>query len=175
MATVLENTFTAAVRSGRDPDKVLDLTLTGDYLHIEMVGFEDRMERIATSENRAAEARAELKSQWGVVSLKALEKLAGPFHVKDVSATLTDGRFHLCVWRRVGSLRLLPAWLNIAHVDNPEGVAGFVRELRRRRQSSESVQVFPGPLDYWAGWVGIGLGLLIAIRRVRRPVPEDES
>jgi hypothetical protein len=167
MATTT-HTHTLALRSGLDPAKALTLTLVGDHLHLELIGMEDTLEQIGRAEDRTSEAKEELKSQWHVMSLKAVEKLAGAVHVSDVSVSLTEQTFYLRLWERLGGLRLFPVWTEFEQIDNREAAAAFVREVEKRRLSVRPQQALPGPLDYWVTWAGLGVALIAVIRRMRR-------
>jgi hypothetical protein len=166
-STATQHTYTFALRSAHDPVKALTLTLVNDTLHFELTGAEDMMEKVATAKDRVKEATEQLMSRWEVVSLKAAERLAGRIHLHDVTATYRDRAFQLWFWERLGGLRLFPAWINVDQVDNPEAAAAFAAEVERRKRTSSFTQSLPGPLDYWITWVGLGIGLVAALRRVR--------
>jgi hypothetical protein len=79
----------------------------------------------------------------------------------------------LTAWQRVRGLRLAPVALEILQVDNPDAAAAFVGELAARKQAVQSTALFPGPLDYWAGWAALAGGLIAALWLRARRAAQD--
>ncbi len=160
------NTFTYTARNAQEPGRVLTFTLQGEYLRINLTGLADSVSEALTGKKEEEEdAGQKLKEQAGPTTLKVLEEISGPLHVKDVSGSLKSGQFKLTAWKRVGGLRAAPIVLNMGQVDNPEAAGAFLEELKARKQVASRISSFFGPLDYWFGWLGILLVILFFIRR----------
>jgi hypothetical protein len=124
---------------------------------------------ITAAEDKQAEARRRLKTQAQPTTLKVIENITGPLHVTDAKASLSDDE-HLRVtaWKRMAGLRFAPIMINAGRIDNPEAAEAFVEELDRRSETTEPVNRFVGPLDYWLGWIGVLFGVFLLLRWPKR-------
>lgn len=162
--TQIPETYTYTARSARDPNKVITMTLIDHQLRVDIPELLDTIEDIATSEEKLEQAGKHLKSQAQPTTMKVAEAISGPIQLSDVNAKLEDKRLKVTAWKRLGGLRLTPLRLNLPEVDNPDAAAAFVDELDERKMASAQQQKFTGPLDYWIGWLGMILGLIVLLR-----------
>lgn len=159
----MADTYTFTARSAENPDKVITFTLYGEYLRINLTDVVDRLGRIATAEERGAEIREQIKSHAQPTTAKFIENVTGPVHLRDVNARFDGERFSLSAWKRALGLRLAPIYFSMGTIDNPDAAQSFVNELERRKESSEHIGKFFGPLDYWMGWAGVVLGITLLL------------
>jgi len=157
------STYTYTARSSEDPDKVVTFTLYDGHMRVNLTGVLEQASSVANAEDRPAEMKHQVGLQARPAFMKLYENVSGPVAITDVRARLHHDRFALTAWPRVAGLRLAPLRLNLGPVDNQEAAAAFVDELKKRKKSSSQARKFPGPLDYWFGWLGLLLlgGLLV--------------
>ena len=96
---------------------------------------------------------------------KVIETFSGPVHVSDVQAGFNDERLRLTFWQRAAGLRLAPVIFNMGKVDNADAAEAFVGELNDRKAQTTPARKFFGPLDYWAGWIGLSILIAFLLRR----------
>jgi len=159
-------TYTFTARDTENPDKVVTFTLDDEQLRLNFTGVLEKLGKIGTAEEKGSEARLQMKTQLTPATIKLMQNLSGPVHLSDVSANLNGGdgeHLNLTVWQRLGGLRLVPVKVSMGRVDNVEAAEAFVDELEERKREIEPASRFGGPLDYWFGWLGVGMlaGLLI--------------
>jgi hypothetical protein len=58
----------------------------------------------------------------------------------------------------------MPVRFSMEQVDNPQAAEGFIEELTARKKEADQVSAFLGPLDYWLGWIGLGLLIVLLVR-----------
>lgn len=165
----MPETYTYTARNAENPDKVITFTLYNGHMRVNLTGLFEDLEEIRAAEDKQAEAIRRLKTRAQPTTLKVIENLTGPLHVTDAKATLSDDE-HLRVmaWNRMAGLRFAPVVINAGRVDNPQAAEAFVDELDRRSETTEPVNRFVGPLDYWLGWIGVLLGVFLLLRWPKR-------
>lgn len=161
-------TYTYTARNANNPDKVVTFTLDNGHMRVNLTGILDQTSRINAADDKKAEIQNQLSMQAKPAALKLAENISGPFHISDVNADLEDDRLRVSMWQRAGGLRLAPVRFNMGQVDNIEAAEAFVDEVQNRQTKTESRTKFFGPLDYWIGWIGLGLVMLVLFRRPRR-------
>lgn len=167
--TELRNdTYTFTARSADDPARVLTFTLSNGHMHLNLTGIGDQLAGLAEAEERREEIKEQWKQQAKPATLKAMENVSGPLHIRDVDVDLDGSLLTVKGWKRAGGLRLFPLFIQHEPVDNVDAAASFRDEVERRQQSVENPGKFLGPLDYWLGWVALLAGLLILLRRPGR-------
>ncbi len=161
----MTNSYTYTARNADNPELVVTFTLVDDHLRLSMPAMFEMIGQLSGADEKLKEAKAHLKTQIKPGLVKAVEAISGPTHIKDASVQVADERFRLKIWQRLAGLRLAPFWLNMGRVDNPEAAQAFDSELKARQADAARPGRFFGPLDYWLGWVGLGLLLAILVRR----------
>jgi len=58
--------------------------------------------------------------------------------------------------------------LVMGSIDNPDSAAQFIETLMDQQDKADEPGFFFGPLDYWATWVGLVVGLIALIRWPRK-------
>ncbi len=159
----MAKTYTYTARDAQNPASVVTITLYPRFARVNLTGMWDQLAALGDAVDAWQEAGAQLASQATPITLKLIEALSGPIHLSDLWAELDGERLQLIAWQRVRGLRLAPVTLDIPQVDNLEAAAAFVDELAERRQSLQSPALFPGPLDYWAGWVGLAFAIFAVL------------
>ena len=157
-------TYTYTARNIDDPDRVLTFTIFENYLKVNLTGWVDQVSSVVEEENSQAAIKDFLSTQSGTALYKAVERLSGPVHVNDVDPYYEEGQFKLRFWKRVAGLRFAPITLSMGNVDNPESAGQFIDTLMARQDASDSPGPFSGPLDYWATWIGLVIGLFVLIK-----------
>ena len=157
-------TYTYTARNNQKPDKVVTFTIFENYMKVNLTGLIDKISSIAEEEDRETAIKSFLSTQSGSALYKAVERLSGPVHINDVNPFLEEGTFKLTFWKRIAGLRVAPITLSIGDVDNPEAAAQFIDTLLDRQDHAEDPGVFAGPLDYWATWIGLLVGLIVLIK-----------
>lgn len=161
----MTETYTYTARNVNNPEKVITFTLYDGHMRVNLTGLLEDLGTITAAEDKAAEAKRQLKSQAGPTTLKVLENMTGPFHVRDTSASLDEeDRLRVMAWKRMAGFRLAPVMISAGRVDNPEAAEAFVEELDQRAEETESINRFFGPLDYWLGWLLMITGLVVLFR-----------
>lgn len=162
-------TYTYTARNAYDPEKVVTFTLYDGHLRVNLTGLLEDLGKVTAAEDKTEEAKHQIRTQAGPTALKLVENLSGPIHVQDARASLDEEeRLRVFAWKRLGGLRLAPIVVNAGRVDNPEAAEAFVEELETRSASTEPVNRFIGPLDYWIGWAGMLIGLFFLFRWPQR-------
>jgi hypothetical protein len=133
-------------------------------MKVNLTGLIDQLSGITEEEDREEAVKSFLSTQSGSAIFKAIERLSGPVHITDVNPFLEDGAFKLTFWKRIAGLRVAPITLSIGDVDNPEAAEEFIDTLLERQDHAEEPGVFAGPLDYWATWIGLLVGLIVLIK-----------
>jgi hypothetical protein len=151
----MHDTYTYTARSAEDPAKIATFTLYNNHMRINLTGIIDQVSDIAQAEEKPGEVKEQLAKQAEPAMLKAVEGAAGPVHISDVNADLSEDQLQLTLWQRLGGLRLAPVLFKFKHVDNPDAAEAFVDELEQRKERSSYAGKFFGPLDYWLGWAGL--------------------
>lgn len=169
----MTKTYTLTARDGLNPDQTITLTLFPEYVRVNLTGLWDQFGKIATAEDKPDEVKSQIQSQVQPATLKLLETISGPVHIKDFDAALKDNRFTIQVWQRFRKLRLAPIQLVIDPVDNPDAAAAFIDELQKRQDKASRAARFPGILDYWFTWVGMLLGVIALILWPQKNQPAE--
>jgi hypothetical protein len=157
-------TYTYTARNQENPDSVVTFTIFENYMKVNLTGLLDRVSKLGEKEDREKAIKTFLSTQSSSAIYKALERLSGPVHINDVSPHFEEGQFKLTFWKRLAGLRVAPVTISIGNVDNPEAAGQFINTLIERQNQTESPGVFSGPLDYWATWIGLLIGLIVLIR-----------
>ena len=160
----MTQTYTYTARSAEDPDRVVTFTLTDGHMMLNLTALVEQLADVATADEKAGAAKEELERQLRPATMKGIERISGPVHVRDVSADMRDGRLTVTAWQRAAGLRLAPIAIKMGRVDNEEGAADFIDELEDRQAEANHAGKFYGPLDYWFGWVALFLVLAILLR-----------
>jgi len=161
---MLETTYTYTARNVENPNRMVTITLSDDHMRVDPTGVLEKVERIIDAEDNQEEIREQIESQLSPGMMKMVERLTGPVHVGDVHADLDQSRLRLSMWNRVLGLRLAPVQMDLGQVDNPDAAQAFVEELEERQSEVEEPGKFSGPLDYWLGWIGMALGMVLLFR-----------
>jgi hypothetical protein len=161
-------TYTYTARNTDNPDRVLTFTIFENYLRVNLTGMIDRVSEIVSEEDSKSAVKDFLTTQSGSAIYKAVERLSGPIHVNDVDPYYEEGQFKLRFWKRVAGLRFAPITLSMGNVDNPEAAGEFIDTLIDRQEKTHKPGPFSGPLDYWATWFGLVIGLIVLIKWPRK-------
>ena len=165
------DTYTYTARHEQDPEKVITFTMKGEYLEINITGMLENIGKVLAEEESKRALKEQISVQAKPTALKVMEELSGPIHVSDVKGDMIGkegDRLKLKVWKRVGGLRAAPIHLSFGRVDNPDAARAFVAELEDRREAADHLGRFFGPLDYWLGWLGLAVALVLLWRWPRR-------
>lgn len=168
MTSEWQDTYTFTARNVDDPKRVVTFTLSGDVLRVNTTGMLRDLEQIYAAEEPADAALEAVRRQATPAWARLAESLSGPIHVNDVSASLQGDRLTIQAWNRTAGLRLTPMILGVGRVDNPVAAEAFLAELERRKAAAAPPGRFRGPLDYWAGWLGLVVLLFGMYRWLRR-------
>jgi len=160
----MTDTYTFTARSTEDPQNVVTFTLEDHHLQIDLTGLLEPLSHITDPEKMQEQARKVIRAQLKPGVLKFVEGFTGPVPVSDVESSLHGQDFHLTAWQRMRGLRLVPVRFSMEQVDNPEAAEGFIEELTARKKEADQVSAFLGPLDYWLGWIGLGLLIVLLVR-----------
>ncbi len=161
-------TYTYTARNAHKPEKVLTFTLEGEHLRVSLTGLEDTLPEIVSGSEDLAALKGQLSEQAAPAALRALEGVSGPVHVKDIKVELTgkeSDHFRITLWKRIAGLRAAPLVLDMGQVDNPPAAKRFVEELESRQKSAGRIRKFIGFLDYWLGWIGMAVLMMVLIRK----------
>ncbi len=161
-------TYTYTARNKDNPDRVLTFTIFENYLRVNLTGLIDQVSEVVSEEDSQSAVKDFLSTQSGSAIYKAVERLSGPIHVNDVDPYYESGQFKLRFWKRIAGLRFAPITLSMGNVDNPEAAGQFIDTLMTRQDKAESPGPFAGPLDYWASWIGLLIGLIVLIKWPRK-------
>ena len=168
-------TYTYTARSKENPDRVMTFTIFDDYLKVNLTGLVDQVSEVIDDEDRQAAAKEFFTTQSGTALYKVMERLSGPVHINDVTPSFEDGAFKLIFWRRVAGLRFAPIVVLMGSVDNPEAAGQFIDTLMERQDQTDTPGIFAGPLDYWATWIAMVIGVLVLIKWPRKKKEKAEA
>lgn len=170
-------TYTYTARNEDNPNRVMTFTIFEDYIKVNLTGLVDQVSEVVEEEDRQAAVKDFLTTQTGTALYKAMERLSGPVHINDVSPAYDDGQFKLTFWKRVAGLRFAPIMLSMGNVDNQEAAGQFIDTLKTRQDQADTPGIFAGPLDYWATWIAMLIGVFVLIKwpRKKKPKPESEK
>ena len=160
-------TYTYTARNKDNPDKVITFTIFDDYLKVNLTGLLDQISDVVEEdqgESRKQAIKSVLSTQSGSAIYKAIERISGPVHISDVNANLEEDHLNLTLWKRLAGLRVAPITISMGDVDNPESASQFIDTLLERQNGADSPGLFAGPLDYWATWIGLLIGMIVLIR-----------
>lgn len=160
----MKDTYTFTARNAENPEKVVTFTLYGNHLRVNFTGLVEKTGKVIQSDEKPKEAGRQIAAEAQPAALKMAQKVSGPIHINDLRVKLDGDKFKLRAWQRLGGLRLIPLWVNIEHVDNIDAAKAFVGELRNRKEAAQHPGRFFGPLDFWAGWAGLLLGIAVLFR-----------
>lgn len=161
-------TYTYTARNKNNPDRVLTFTIFENHLKVNMTGLIDQVSTVVGEEDRETAVKNFLSTQSSSAIYKAVERLSGLIHVNDVDPFYEEGQFKLRFWKRILGLRFAPITLSMGNVDNPEAAGQFIDTLMSRQDQGETPGPFAGPLDYWATWIGLLIGLIVLIKWPRK-------
>lgn len=165
----MNDTYTYTARSADDPEKVITFTLTDEYLEISMTGMLEDISEVVSGEEGKEVIEEKIKTQAKPTALKVMEEISGPIHISDVKGEVTKtDQLRLTIWKRLGGLRAAPIMFEFERVDNPQAAHAFIAELEERKVDAEHLGKFFGPLDYWLGWIGLAVALILLWRWPRR-------
>jgi hypothetical protein len=157
-------TYTFTARDAQVPEKVVTFTLYGDHLRVNFTGLVEKIGKISQSDEKPKEAGRQIATEAQPATLKLAQQISGPVHIGDVHAELDGEDFKLHAWQRLAGLKLAPLWVNVEHVDNIDAAKAFISELEDRKDEAEHPGRFFGPLDFWAGWAGLLIGIAVLFR-----------
>jgi hypothetical protein len=166
-------TYTYTARNEENPDRVITFTIFENYLKVNLTGLIDQVSDVVEEEDRQTAVKEFLTTQSGSAIYKAVERVSGPVHVNDVSSHFDDGQFKITFWKRVAGLRFAPITLVMGKVDNPKAADQFIDALTQRQDQADTPGLFSGPLDYWATWMGLLIGLIVLIKWPHKKKSED--
>jgi hypothetical protein len=161
-------TYTYTARNKDNPDRVLTFTIFENHLKVNLTGLIDQVSTVVGEEDRETAVKDFLSTQSDSAIYKAVERLSGLIHVNDVDPYYEEGQFKLRFWKRILGLRFAPITLSMGNVDNPEAAGQFIDTLMSRQDQAETPGPFTGPLDYWATWLGLIIGLFVLIKWPRK-------
>lgn len=161
-------TYTYTARNADDPSKVVTFTLYDHHMRVNLTGLLDQASTVAGADDKPEEIRQQISAQMKPTMTKIVENFTEPAHISDIDASLEDEHLKVLLWQRLGGLRLAPMQFNMGKIDNTEAAEAFVDELDQRKKTGSYAGRFSGPLDYWAGWLGLLLLVGILFRWSRR-------
>jgi len=168
-------TYTYTARNKDKPNRVMTFTIFEDYLKVNLTGLVDQVSEVVDEEDRQAAVKEFLTTQSGTAFYKAMERLSGPVHINDVSPYYEEGQLKLTFWKRVVGLRFAPIILSMGNVDNPEAAGQFIDTLMDRQNQADTPGIFAGPLDYWATWIAMLIGVIALIKWPRKKKSETKE
>jgi len=165
----MEDTYTFVARSAMNPAHMAVFTLHDHSMSVTagepLAELEKTLQQPATEEN--GEESQELRERAPALAkpflVRLLQRIAGPFDLADVDARASEKGLQVISWYRVGGLRVAPMVLAWDRVDNADASQKFVEEIDERLKDIDQSGRYPGPLDYWIGWVLTGLAGLMAL------------
>lgn len=161
-------TYTYTARNKENPNQVMTFTIVDDHLKVNLTGFIEQVSDAMGEEDTKKTSKEIIKTHSGSALYKAVERLAGPVHINDVSPNYRDGKFRLTFWRRLAGLRFAPIGLSLGNVDNPKSAKQFLDTLHERQSQSDTPGFFAGPLDYWMTWFALVIGVFVLIKWPRK-------
>jgi hypothetical protein len=161
-------TYTYTARNQENPDRVMTFTIIDNHIKVNLTGFVDQLSEVLEEKERKEAIKDIISTQSGTALYKAVERLSGLVHINDVTPSYEDGQFKLTFWKRVAGLRFAPIILSMGSVDNPESASQFISTLVERQDQAESPGFFAGPLDYWASWIALLIGVVTLIKWPRK-------
>ena len=163
----MENTYTYTARSTKNPQNLAIFTLSDHQVFVDFgEAVVEQLERVSPSrreDEKRVSAMAKSAGKW------LLQQGLRPFNLADVSAKAKGDSLRITAWLRAKGLRLAPALFNWQQVDNPKAARAFADELEKRKAAEDQPHKLPGPLDYWATWLLVGVTSLILTWRWLRP------
>jgi hypothetical protein len=157
-------TYTYTARSANDPSKVVTFTIYDQWMQVDLTGILDKIRHLASAEEKPEAARQIISTQFKPMMTKMLENISAPVHISDVNAYLEAGKLKITLWQRIKGLRLAPILFNMQRIDNQDAAEAFVNELNLRKSRTSHAGRFAGPLDYWLGWIGLIILLVLLLR-----------
>jgi hypothetical protein len=157
-------TYTYTARSVNQPDNIVTFTLDDGHLRVNLTGLLEQASMVTQAEEKSTELKQQVTMQAKPAALKLSEQLSGPVHVSDVHANLSDEHLKVSLWQRLAGLRLAPITLNMGRIDNQKAAEAFIKELKERQAEETHIGKFFGPLDYWFGWIALGLLAVFLVR-----------
>ncbi|MFN2234683.1 MAG: hypothetical protein ACK2U1_10660 [Anaerolineales bacterium] len=157
-------TYTYTARSVNRPDNVITFTLDDGHMRVNLTGLLEGASLVTQAEEKSDELKQQVTTQAKPAALKIAEQISGPVHVSDVQASLDDERLKVSLWQRLAGLRLAPIQLNMGRIDNRNAAEDFIKELKERQAEEAHIGKFFGPLDYWFGWIALGLVIVFLVR-----------
>jgi hypothetical protein len=164
----LTYTYTYTARNRENPEHAATFTIVDDHLRVNLTGLDDQISQMLSGSQEINPIKQFLTTQAGTTLYKIIESMSGPVHIKDVAANLTGDQLNLVIWKRVGGLRFAPMNILFQQVDNTEAAALFLEALTERQAETDSPAILPGLMDYWATWLGVLLGMIMLINKIRQ-------
>ena len=161
-------TYTYTARSKDNPDRVMTFTIYEDHLKVNLTGLIDQVSKVIEEEGREDVIKEFLATQSSSAVFKVFERLSGPVHINDVTPSYDDGHFTLTFWKRLAGFRFAPIVISMGEVDNPEAAEQFIEIFSERQALADSPGLFAGPLDYWATWFAVLIGVIVLIKWPRK-------
>jgi hypothetical protein len=165
-------TYTYTARSKDNLEHVATFTIVDDVLKVNLTGLFDQVSKVIDAEDQQQAVKHLLKSQSRSAIYKLVERLSGPVHVNDVSPSFDNEEFSLTFWKRIAGLRFAPLTVLMGEVDNPDAATQFIETIKGRQELAKAPNVFSGPLDYWATWIALFIGITILLRWPRKKKSE---
>lgn len=161
-------TYTYTARNRENPEHAATFTIVDDHLRVNLTGLDDQISQMLSGSQEINPIKQFLTTQAGTTLYKIIETMSGPVHIKDVAPNLTGDQLNLVIWKRVGGLRFAPMNILFQQVDNTEAAALFLEALTERQAKTDSPAILPGLMDYWATWLGVLLGMIMLINKIRQ-------
>lgn len=169
-------TYTYTARNKENPNRMVTFTIFNDHLKVNLTGLFEQVSEVFDDDDRMSAVKKMISTQSGTTLYKAIERLSGPVHIRDVTPIYKDEKFTLTFWNRVARLRFAPIVIVMGEVDNPEAAEQFINTLSERQDETESPGIFAGPLDYWVTWMAMLIGMIALLRWPReRKIKQKES
>jgi hypothetical protein len=171
----MEDTYTFVARSTNNPAHMAVFTLHDHSMSVTagepLAQLEKALYQPVEGEEvdvNSRELRERAPALAKPILVRLLQRIAGPFELADVDVRASDEGLHVVSWYRVGGLRVAPMVLIWDQVDNSDAAQKFAQEIDKRQKDIDESGRFPGPLDYWAGWLLTAVTGLLALGIGRR-------
>lgn len=161
-------TYTYTARNRDNPNRMVTFTIVDSHLKVNLTGLIEQVSESFGDKDRKSAIKEIISTQSGTGLYKAIERLSGPIHIKDVKPTYKDGQLTVTFWSRVARLRFAPIVVVMGEVDNPDAAAQFITTLEQQQDQEEKPGFFAGPLDYWITWIAMMIGLIVLFRWPRK-------
>jgi hypothetical protein len=169
-------TYTYTARNKDNPNRLVTFTIVENHLKVNLTGLIEQVSEAFGEKDRKTAMKDIISTQSGTGLYKAIERLSGPVHIKDVTPNYKDGQLTVIFWYRVANLRFAPIVVVMGEVDNPDAAAQFITTLKQQQDHKAKPGIFAGPLDYWITWIAMIIGLIVLFRwpREKKAIQKTE-